>query len=312
MPENHTTSELIEKIRTDLQNSGFPLELYVLNVCSTRNTGRMPSLRYQFRDKERELDLLAFFETIETKRNDTFQHTGTFLLIECKKRADKPWVFISSPSYSFPTLTYHLKYTSDFDIYFAMKHRPALFPQIFRRVDKNSYFADQTLPKCISYYEAFKDPKHPSDIYKSIDNVISYLLYRRERGLERREEFGTVSDFYLPVVVLEGKLFEASIGPNLIQVSERPHIQLRTFHLEQIYVIDVVTRDYFSQFFDKVEALHVEIVEAIRNLQFDPDFRTRAWLKREQDRKNWDSTGEREMTLVKRTQRKPRRRAGKR
>ncbi len=311
VPENQPSIDLAEKIKSDLQKSGFPLEFHVLNVCSTKNTGRMPGLRYQFRGQERELDLLAFFEEIKIKKSDTLQHTGTSLIIECKKRADKPWVFISSPSYSFPTLTYHLKYASDFDLYFAKTHEHPLFPQIYKKVDKNSYFADQSIPKCISYYEAFKDPKQPSDIYKSIDNVISYLLYRREQRLNLLEEFGTFSDFYLPVVVLDGKLFEASIGPELIRVCERPHVELRTFHLEDIYVIDVVTRDYFSQFFDRAQALHTEIVDAIANLHFDRDFRTRAWLKHEQDWRNWDSRGELEMLLVKRTERKPRRRPRK-
>ena len=63
--DNNNSANLPEKIKEDMRKSGFPLEFHVLNVCSTKNTGRMPGLRYEFQ-RERELDLLAFFEEIST------------------------------------------------------------------------------------------------------------------------------------------------------------------------------------------------------------------------------------------------------
>ena len=47
-------------------------------------------------------------------------------------------------------------------------------------------------------------------------------------------------------------------------------------HAEEIYVIDIVTRDYFASFFQMVESLHVEIVSALRD-----DIRTSALLNPE-------------------------------
>jgi hypothetical protein len=81
-------AELVKNIESDIRKSGFPLEMYVLNVCSTKNTGRMPSVRYEYLDQLREIDLLAFFETIAPAH-----HTSTDLIIECKKSTEKPWVF---------------------------------------------------------------------------------------------------------------------------------------------------------------------------------------------------------------------------
>jgi len=140
------------------------------------------------------------------------------------------------------------------------------------------------MPRCTSYYEAFKDPNQPSDIYKAIDTVVSYVLYRRAHRIKIAEMFGTFSEFYVPTVVLNGKLFEASISQDTIEVRERPHIQLRTFHRDDIYIIDVVTKDYFPRFFNKVEALHLEVVSAIRKLTFPAAFRSIAWSKLKQ---NW-------------------------
>lgn len=295
MPES--CSDLAERIRKDIQRSGIPLEFHVLNICSTKNTGRMPGLRYEFQGQSRELDLLAFFEEISLNRREdaTLQHTATDLIIECKKRADKPWVFISTPSYSFSTMMYHLQYTSEYDLYFAKKQLHPLLTQIFAGLTHN-YYADGAIPRCTSYYEAFKDPNQPSDIYKAIDNVISYMLFKRAYRLETREEFGTFSEFYLPIVVLDGTLFEASISADTIDVVERPHIQLRTFHRESIYVVDIVTRDYFASFFQLVEAFHNEIVSAIRKLALPRDFREKAWLKHKELMEAADSS---DMAMIK-------------
>jgi len=138
MSDMASRTELIEKIKKDMLNSGFPLEFHVLNVCSTKNTGRMPGLKYEFLGQLRELDLLAFFEetTLGPKKDPTLQHTCTDLVIECKKRADKPWVFMSSSSYYFPSETSHLKYMSEYDSYFAHQQEPSLLTQILPTLRK--------------------------------------------------------------------------------------------------------------------------------------------------------------------------------
>jgi hypothetical protein len=278
MSVNESRDELIEKIKNDMRKSGFPLEFHVLNVCSTKDTGRMPGLRYEFLEKQRELDLLCSFEqiTLGPRKDATLQHTSTTLVIECKKRSDKPWVFISSPSYSFSNMVYHLKYTSEYNLYLAERQMYPLLTHILPMLH-NNYYTDQSIPRCVSYYEAFSDRDKSSSIYKAIDSVISYILYRRESRIELQRQFGTHSEFYLPIVVLDGNLFEASIDIENIELNERAHVQLRTFHREDIYVIDVVTRDYFARLFDKVEAFHSDIVSAIRNLKFPAEFRTAAW-----------------------------------
>jgi len=74
MPENELRVDLTEKIKSDILNSGIPLEFHVLNVCSTKNTGRMPGLRFEFLGQSRELDLLAFFE----EKHPTVRKTQPF------------------------------------------------------------------------------------------------------------------------------------------------------------------------------------------------------------------------------------------
>jgi len=272
-PSAHGAAEFVEKIENDIRKSGFPLEMFVLNVCSTKNTGRMPSVRYEYLDKLREIDLLAFFETIAASH-----HTSTDLIIECKKSSEKPWVFFSTPSYKFDSVASFIKYASDFDAYFGKRGFVPLLAQIYPGL-KVGHYSDSGVPRCVSYYEAFRSTSAPSEIYGAIDSVITYLNYRRSSRLKASEEFGTFSEFYLPVIVLDGNLFEATVELDQVSVRARPHIQLRTFHKEDIYIIDVVLRDHFQQFFDEVSKFHDEIVRCIASLSLPKEFKTAAQAK---------------------------------
>jgi hypothetical protein len=270
--------ELLKKIEEDIRKSGFPLEVRVLNVCSTKNTGRMPNVKYEYLGELREIDLLTFFETQKLKsKRTTLQHTWTDLIIECKKSTSKPWVFFSTPSYAFENVAGFLKYASAFDSYFSKTGRPSLLAQIYPHI-RTSYYADPAVPRCISYYEAFRGTS-PSEIYRAIDSVITYLSHRRETREARHEEFGVFSEFYLPIVVLDGYLFEASVGLSEIEVQERSHLQLRTFHRGDIYIIDIVTVDHFQQFVDEIAGFHQELVSAIAKVRFPPHYRAAALAK---------------------------------
>jgi hypothetical protein len=268
------TAELISKIEEDIRKSGFPLELHVLNVCSSKNTGRLPSLRYEHQNQIREIDLVTNFETIKLKarKGGAPQHTSTALIIECKKSASKPWVFFSSRSYAFQdVLLHYCNYVSDFDRYFSANRGIPLLPRIYPRL-RNFPYANSGLKKCIGYNEAFRDKDKPSDIYKAVDSVLTYLSHRKESRGKRREKFGIFTEFFLPVIVLDGRLFEASLDNDKLKVKEQHHLQLRTLHQNDIYIIDVVTKDHFRQFFNEVEGFHKGLVSSISSLDFPESF----------------------------------------
>jgi len=56
------SGNMIDKIKKEIEQSGFPLELYVINTCSKKNTGRLPNIRYTHEGTLREIDLYAFFK----------------------------------------------------------------------------------------------------------------------------------------------------------------------------------------------------------------------------------------------------------
>ncbi len=305
MPPSSTpdsAADLVRKIESDIRKSGFPLEMFALNVCSTKNTGRMPSVRYEYLDQLREIDLLAFFETSASSH-----HTATDLIIECKKSSEKPWVFFSTSSYTFDNVASFLKYSSDFDVYFRRRGLVPLLAQIYPGL-KLGHYTDRSVPRCVSYYEAFRSTSAPSEIYRAIYSVITYLSYRRVSRIQGLEEFGIFSEFYLPIIVVDGHLFEATVELDKVRVYPRPHVQLRTFHREDIYIIDIVSKDHFQQFFDEVSHFHDEIVQCISSLSLPNEFKTAARAKQKELLRRADTNGMLTMALQTRRRRNGKRR----
>lgn len=260
---------LVDKIIKEIKKTGFPLELHVLDVCSTRNTGRMPNVRYMYDGILREVDLYAFFETMiieRKKKRENFQYTSTSMIIECKKSDAKPWVFFSSPIHRDSDIFYYTKYLSDFDLHFRANAKGLpLIGQIRDQVRKNHY-RDKTAPRCLTYFECFKSPSGSSEIYKAVDSVLSFLCY--QRGLKRREADGVSTNFFYPIVVLDGFLCEAIIDRDSIAVKEQQYVQLRTDYKSEIFIVDVLTKEYFRKFFARVEQDHEQFVKAINGIRF--------------------------------------------
>jgi len=275
---------MIDKIKKEIEKSGFPLELYVINICSKKNTGRMPNIRYTYEEKLREIDLYAFFEEIriEPKKGVNLQHTSTAMIIECKMSKDKPWVFFSTGMYQFTNVFSFTKYISEFDLYFHRESKYPLLGQIYRNMSNNHY-KDKAIHRCITYFEAFKRPSSHSEIYKGIESVLSFLCYKREHFSKRRNELGFFTVFFFPIIVFDGHLFEANIEEDIVNVKEQNHIQLRTFYHEEMFIIDIVKKEYFENFFNIIEQDHLEFVNSINKIHFPEEHKVR--LKTEHEKK---------------------------
>lgn len=281
-------SNMIDKIKREIEKSGFPLELYVISICSKKNTGRMPNVRYTHEGNLREIDLYAFFEQInlDPEESENLQHTSTAMIIECKKSRDKPWVFFSSDAYQSRDVFCFTKYVSEFDLYFGREERYPLLGQIYKDLGDNHY-KDQRIPRCITYFEAFRKPSSPSEIYKGIDSVLSFLCYKRESISKRSNELGFFTEFFFPIIVFEGRLFEAKVQGDEANVKEQSHIQLRTDYNEEIFIIDVVKKEYFEKFFESIEKDHLEFVSSIDKIHFPEEYKSRLRTKHEQEMKQF-------------------------
>ena len=78
-----------EKIIKEISNSGFPLEVFISIVLKKQGWTVRPSLDYYDKniDDYRETDIIAY-------KPSSMEEIFNILVIECKKSAEKPWVFI--------------------------------------------------------------------------------------------------------------------------------------------------------------------------------------------------------------------------
>jgi hypothetical protein len=185
------------------------------------------------------------------------------LIIECKK-SKYPWVFFSSKEYGWGDVFCFTKHYSDLDFYFSQMKAPTLQDQIYKRLEKNHFLNKTGTFYSISYCEAFKKPDTPSEIYKAIESVLAFLDFRmklRKSNTNKRNYY--FSEFFNPVIVLQGNLFEANIEGEEIHVKESNHVQIRVDYKHDIYIVDVVTKENFENFFDMIETDHCEYVECI-------------------------------------------------
>jgi hypothetical protein len=266
--------DIICRITKEIRQSGFPLELYCLNICSKRNTARLPNIRYVYEGNLKEIDLYVFFEGFNfyPRKGENLQHTSTSLVIECKK-SNNPWVFFSSKVYGSQDVFSFAKYVSSFDSYFAEIKKPDLRSQIHNKLKKNHYKYNKGVPYCLSYFEAFKKHDAPSEIYKAVESVLSYLNFRiqsRKSGTLKRQ--GYYTEFLYPVIVLDGSLFSTEIREDQIHVKKSDHVQLRVDYKNDLYFVDVVTKENFESFFNMIENDHYDFVESINALSFPEDF----------------------------------------
>ena len=131
--------EMIKNIKKEIMKSGFPLEIFIIDICSKKNTGRMPNQRYTYEGKLKEIDLHAFFEDTEFESKSNPQLTSSNLIIECKKSKEKPWIFFSSSMFKKSDSFHFLKYLSTYDDYFRKTREHDLLNQIRKHISKNHY-----------------------------------------------------------------------------------------------------------------------------------------------------------------------------
>jgi len=274
---------LVENVKKEILRTGFPLEIAIINICSKKNTGRIPNIRYTYKQKLKEIDLIAQFETNVSPPNksETQQYTRTVLVIECKKSQAKPWVFFSLDMYENMPFAGFMKYVSDFNLYFRKVGRKSLLGQVIKFIKANHY--NHKLPKCITYFEAFKPHQANSEIYDAVDSVLSFLTYAMENESADSHTAGDNTVFFFPVVVLDGTLFEAKVHGDEVELIERKHILLRASYSQEIFIVDFVTKEYFESFFNTIEADHTELVWCINKISLPAKHRRAMRIRHQSD-----------------------------
>lgn len=261
--------ELLARLEADIRKSGFPLEMYALGVCERHELFSLPSSRYEVDGTTHEIDLTASLAVEPKREGRTFeelQDTVTTMVVECKKSFSKPWVFFSTPLHSGGSRIMTLNLRTTLDMYLERYKQPPLILQLAEQL--SPLFAESNVPRCVSYYEAFNKENHQSAIYKAVQTVMSFIDH--ELGQFDQNQLAAMTFVFMPVILLDGDMFHASINDEQITLSRAEHLALRISHRGATRYIDIVTKTHFEQYAQWFRALHAMLVQSINSVRLTP------------------------------------------
>ena len=250
--------DLEEYIKKEISKSGFPLETKAATILDSKGWSVLPHLIYPTENhgiqEYREMDIQAT-KTSEIQRvADNFVVSHQILVIECKKQAEKPWVFFEQDK-------------PNTDI-FTLKISPLRCYGIMGDFFRSHYYYEKK--PCAYHFPAFVSKGEPDQILKAINQVVDATVYTLGMEINLFEKFIVKRiSFIYPIILLDGKLFSAKVQSNGdIQLNESQYLQLkvsralsnpekREFNEGNIaqsikyFIIDIVQKDYFSEFLNR-------------------------------------------------------------
>lgn len=241
--------EVIEKIKGAIEKGGYGLELKASRILN-KNSWYVKTNPIWFNEETKrysEIDIVA------KKKNK--QNLLDMIIIECKKQADKPWVFFKQNKKNRDVLTLNIASEEYGRVY--NKFEKTYF-------DKHYYYGKNI---ATYYMSPFGDPDKPNPIYKAINQVVNALIFYFEQQSDviyehKKERIVLV----YPIIVFEGMLFSAEFIDGKWDIKGENHIQLLVERetknpkllpwtetkgkiiTSKPIIIDIVSIDYFEEF----------------------------------------------------------------
>lgn len=223
--------DLLEKIKTELYDSGQPLEISTLLTLSKEDWNVTPNVRYfdKLSVQDKEIDIVAerYSEDIS---NIQFKK---ILFIECKKSSKKPWVFIKqeniTPSVLDLNIIKHGKCPIGYG-YFDKSIEKGI--HVYAKYPLHSY---AIVPLCKDD-KGKENGKQREQIFHATNQVLSVLSFYCKREQRRITETpenaccGTQLQLLYPIIVFDGVLLSASITPTGIDIEESDVIHYRVHY----------------------------------------------------------------------------------
>lgn len=229
------TDDLLGKVMESVKKSGFPLQLRVADILQGRGYHVAHSLYFVDRDegKGREIDLRGLFNS-SLKADGRDHFVRHCILIECKKSA-RPWVVFTSPSTTYDP--------SVVDIAFRGMSSEDAWPSILelfgeRFVSRHPFRGVPRRGR--GYFEPIlkggsgsaTDAEFGSNIYSALTTVAKAAIEMRDTRFAAERK--SICAFY-PIILFEGRLFEAYSGGNHLAVEEVESVIVSFFYRSRSY-----------------------------------------------------------------------------
>jgi len=252
----------IDFIKKELKKRGYPLENYVQSLLVGKDWHVQPNAYFLDKDtdKGREIDIKAYYDDFKF---NSWSYFILNLLIQCRRLPGNAWIFFSVPKRSAVYVPICKWGQADFLRF------PA--PGIFK-LEKTHY--DQSEVLATNYCEVIidkeKSNKRDDNIWECLVTLIKAtsqeLEDARVDSKEHLQDLGSFDEFvkdpfelisvFYPVIVFEGKMYEASFSEDKIKLHRREYVQVfvdyRSGRYKGKFCIDVVTKERFSQYLRNV------------------------------------------------------------
>ena len=250
---NEAEKDEVEKIKEEIEKSGFPLEIEVSKVLK-RHEWRVLNQQYYFdRDerKGRTIDVMAY--VAEHSEIGDYKPFHVSLIIECKS-SSTPWVFWTTQKdkklFSFP--------------FMLVKHwaRPRGITPGRKRYDDwlkwmpYSHIYSPNLDRvALIHYEPFKKGKGRK-IFEASNQVMKALSFELMRHKKLALLMPNLHALFIlyPVIVFDGRLFELRVENGDLKVLPVEYLQYWTSTLREDFLIDVIKKEFLSTYLEELKA----------------------------------------------------------
>jgi hypothetical protein len=247
------SDELKERLLQDILKTGFPLEMEISQKL--RNNGwNVRNGSYYIdkdEDKGREIDVISTIHMIKDLYKEVCLEVVFSLIIEIKKTEGKPWVFFTSEVNDGAEKIIPKK--------FALSGFSKSVHEVGRLLRKNTQKINKRIGR--NFYQGFTSSGGRDDIYKALSGVIKATQHSLENCAASNDESGDrLFNFFEPVVVIQGKLFETYITQNGEHALEEVNsVQTQFNYLSSNYpsrarsqrIVHVITSDYLDTFINE-------------------------------------------------------------
>ncbi|QHI36043.1 hypothetical protein IMCC3317_13960 [Kordia antarctica] len=230
-------SDKLKSIKSWINKNGYPLEMKVAKTLKEHGFDIAQSILYKDSEtgKYRETDIIAHV----TKGINNVWFNLTFIF-ECKKTIGKPWVVFTNHSDN--------KSQNIQPPLFASKNAQILVQTILKNNDYRSPILFPDLKK-YGYNIVTSHSENKNLAYSATQSVTKATEYLVKKSNESNKKFCNI---YVPIVVIEGDLIEASLNYDndieLLEVDYSTVVSTKSFEEQNSSLLTVVTSDYFGKF----------------------------------------------------------------
>lgn len=248
-----------DKIATEIEKTGYPLELRAAEVLRRPNSHLAYNVYYIDSDEQkgREIDLRWLRNVrIGPLEGPASVWVRYSLAIECK-RATKPWVFLTSPRAS-----YDQEIGSA--LYYGLPRLALSQDELKRARERHPMFRSHSLGR--GFFEAFKSEEKESRIFGAVVTAVKATLAARQ------EEFAATSGnsicFYYPLVIVDGPMFEGRLENGSVVAQEVSRTVVSFSYASPAYgdqqlLVPVIRIEEMAAFVDELDEVHEYVADCL-------------------------------------------------